>query len=86
VTIKSERGVTQGDPPLSPRLFNSIVHIVDREAKRFMMTTDNNTIFYDDDDGLVTGMDKQKAQEYLNLITDLFSFFVLQMSPGKRTK
>jgi Reverse transcriptase (RNA-dependent DNA polymerase) len=79
--FRSERGVTQGDP-LSPTLINIIVDVVVRETRRTMMHTDNDSIFYADD-GLITGTDKEKVQDCVNLVTDLFSSFGLMMNPAK---
>jgi Reverse transcriptase (RNA-dependent DNA polymerase) len=79
--IKSDRGVTQGDP-LSPTLFNVIVDAVVRETKRILSLTDNDAIFYADD-GLITGTNRDAVQYCIDLVTHLFSLFGLQMNASK---
>jgi retron-type reverse transcriptase len=79
--IKTDRGVTQGDP-LSPLRFNIIVDAVVRQAKRLQGNIDSTIIFYADD-GLITGTNREHLQQYLNIIAQLFSKIGLKINANK---
>jgi Reverse transcriptase (RNA-dependent DNA polymerase) len=79
--IKSDRGVTQGDP-LSPILFNILIDAIVRETKRIHGHHASNIIFYADD-GLITGTDPVQLQNYLNTMTTLFLKVGLQINSDK---
>jgi Reverse transcriptase (RNA-dependent DNA polymerase) len=79
--IKTERGVTQGDP-LSPILFNILVDAVIRHTKHLLGTADGIILFYADD-GLITSTDQQLLQQFLDTITELFANIGLHINPNK---
>jgi Reverse transcriptase (RNA-dependent DNA polymerase) len=79
--IKTERGVTQGDP-LSPILFNILVDAVIRHTKHLLGTADGIILFYADD-GLITSTDQQLLQQFLDTITELFANLGLHINPNK---
>jgi Reverse transcriptase (RNA-dependent DNA polymerase) len=79
--IKSNCGVTQGDP-LSPIHFNIVVDVVLWEARRQHPTfLDIHTIFYADD-GLISGQHKQRIQTFLNTLVTLFENVGLKTNVG----
>jgi Reverse transcriptase (RNA-dependent DNA polymerase) len=78
---QTQQGVTQGDP-LSPILFNIVVDAVVRETKRLQGPINSHIIFYADD-GLITGTNLQDIQQYLNIITELYSRIGLKTNANK---
>jgi Reverse transcriptase (RNA-dependent DNA polymerase) len=79
--IKSDRGVTQGDP-LSPILFNIIFDVIVRETKRVTTHLDGFIIFYADD-GLIVSNSLENIQYYLNVINTLLSYVGLTTIANK---
>jgi Reverse transcriptase (RNA-dependent DNA polymerase) len=71
--IKSDRGVTQGDP-LSPILFNIIINAVVRATKQQTLHLDGNIIFYADD-GLIASNSLENIQQYL----DILNYYLAQL-------
>jgi Reverse transcriptase (RNA-dependent DNA polymerase) len=80
-SIKSDRGVTQGDP-LSPILFNLIIDAIIRETKRVTTHLDGFIIFYADD-GLIASNSLENIQYYLNVINTLLSYVGLNINAEK---
>ena len=79
--IKSDRGVTQGDP-LSPIVFNVVVDAVVREFRSRPNFGTLSTLFYADD-GWVAGFDSELVQQGMDTLSDLFSRMGLMMNAAK---
>jgi Reverse transcriptase (RNA-dependent DNA polymerase) len=73
---------SRGPPVVSPTLFNVVVDAVVQENNRIMALTDNDCISYADG-GLITVTDQAAVQFCINLISNLFSLFGLQMNANK---
>jgi Reverse transcriptase (RNA-dependent DNA polymerase) len=79
--IRSERGVTQGDP-LSPIIFNVVVDAVVRHIRASFPPGTLWGLFYADD-GWLASHNPTILQEALNLITELFQRMGLRMNATK---
>jgi Reverse transcriptase (RNA-dependent DNA polymerase) len=79
--LKSNRGVTQGDP-LSQVLLNIMIDAVVRQTKHILGTEYNSIIFYADD-GLITGNNKEQLQRFLDTMIQLLANLGLKINPEK---
>jgi Reverse transcriptase (RNA-dependent DNA polymerase) len=79
--IRSERGVTQGDP-LSPIIFNVVVDAIVRNLRAEMPFNSFSALFYADD-GWLASQNPAHAHQALWISTDLFRRMGLQLNVGK---